>query len=217
MLNRNLGFSVVELLTAMVAGLVVLAGALSLFDSVLMAGNTSLLLSRLSQEVQGIGDMMSRDIQKAGYHPEAAADVALNRSASAAHYGFSMTEDLYTEPSATGLHCIRIKYWDASLPSDRRSVVRIYSHNRHTQQLKVHTTNKAVDTKSLSELCGKGSRLVSSDEIKVAELLFTLAPGSQTADVPSLNLTMKAYHVGRPDLTMSLQRHIYLRNQRGAP
>lgn len=220
MLSRDHGFSVVELMIAMAAGLVVLAGALSLFSSVLVTGNTNLMLSRLNQEVQGIGDMMSRDIQKAGYHPEAAADVALNRPLggdSAAHYGFSMTEDLYTEPIATGLHCVRIKYWDASLPSGKRSIVRIYSHNRGTQQLKVRTTHDAADTTALSLLCGSGSKLISSDEIKVDELLFTLAPGSLPGHSPSLNLTVKAFHARRPDLTMSLQRHIYLRNQGGAP
>ena len=207
MLSRSHGFSVIELLIAMVAGVLVLAGALSLFSTVLASGNTNLMLSRLNQEVQGIGDMISRDLQKTGYHPDIAADLA-------AHYAFSVTEDLYTESGASGLHCVRIKYWDASSPSGKQATVRIYSHHRGTQQLKVRTAHDAADTTALSELCGSGSKLISSDEIRVDTL--SVVPVSD-ADSPSLKLMITAFHTQRPELTMSLQRHVYLRNQRGVP
>ncbi|GGB36046.1 type IV pilin [Oceanisphaera marina] len=207
MLSRSRGFSVIELLIAMVAGVLVLAGALSLFSTVLASGNTTLMLSRLNQEVQGIGDMISRDLQKTGYHPDIAAGLA-------AHYAFSVTDDLYTEPGASGQHCVRIKYWDASSPSDKQARVRIYSHNRGTRQLKVRIAHNAADATALSELCGSGSKLISSEEISVDRLSVVPVSG---ADSPSLQLTITASHTQRSDLTMSLQRHVYLRNQRVVP
>lgn len=207
MLSRSHGFSVIELLIAMVAGIVVLAGALSLFSAVLSAGNTTLMLSRLNQEVQGIGDMISRDLQKTGYHPDIAADLAT-------HYAFSVTDDLYTESGASGQHCVRIKYWDASSPSGKQARVRIYSHHLGTRQLKVHIAHNAADTTALSELCGSGSKLISSDEISVD--MLSVVPVSGT-DSPGLQLTITVTHTQRPDLTMSLQRYVYLRNQRGTP
>lgn len=212
MLSRSRGFSVIELLIAMVAGVLVLAGALSLFSTVLASGNTNLMLSRLNQEVQGIGDMISRDLQKTGYHPDIAAGLA-------AHYAFSVTDDLYTEPGASGQHCVRIKYWDASSPSGKQARVRIYSHHRGTRQLKVRTAPNEVDATVLSNtelsvLCGSGSKLISSEEISVDRLSVVPVSG---ADSPSLQLTITASHTQRSDLTMSLQRHVYLRNQRVVP
>ncbi|MGB5855085.1 MAG: prepilin-type N-terminal cleavage/methylation domain-containing protein [Oceanisphaera sp.] len=220
MLSRHHGFTIVELLIAMVAGLVVLSGALSLFITVLATGNTNLMLSRLNQEVQAVGDLISRDLQKAGYHPEAAADLALNRpisTNSAAHYVFSVADDLYTEPSTTGSHCLRLKYWDAAQSSGKKPIVRIYSYHRGTQKLTVRTKHNPSDNTALSTLCGSGSQLISSKEIKIEQLLFTPIPAGPSSSGASLYMTLSASHARRPNLIMSLQRHIYLRNEGSSP
>ncbi|MBP9661245.1 MAG: prepilin-type N-terminal cleavage/methylation domain-containing protein, partial [Aeromonas sp.] len=67
LLRHNRGFNLVELMVAMVAGLLLVAAASALFASILKANRTAMQMSRLNQELQSITDMMARDIQRAGY------------------------------------------------------------------------------------------------------------------------------------------------------
>ncbi|MDO2948561.1 prepilin-type N-terminal cleavage/methylation domain-containing protein, partial [Aeromonas simiae] len=67
MLSRHDGFSLVELMVAMVAGLLLVAAVSALFASILRADQTSMQVSRLNQEMQSIVDMMARDLQRSGY------------------------------------------------------------------------------------------------------------------------------------------------------
>lgn len=199
MLKRVAGFSLVELLMAMVAGLLVLAGALSLFTTVLATGSTNLMLSRLNQEVQGVADLISRDLQKAGYHPQAAAD-------SAGHYLFVAADDIYSEP---GLHCLRVKYWDATESSGKESKVHVYSYHSTSQKLTLYTKLTANNLAPLHTYCGRGAQLISSAEIHITQLLFT--PISH-AGATSIKLRISAAYAKRPHLTMTLERDVYLRN-----
>ncbi|WP_367317254.1 PilW family protein, partial [Aeromonas simiae] len=57
----------VELMVAMVAGLLLVAAVSALFASILRADQTSMQVSRLNQEMQSIVDMMARDLQRSGY------------------------------------------------------------------------------------------------------------------------------------------------------
>lgn len=211
MLTRAAGFSLVELLVAMVAGLLVLAGALSLFTTVLAAGSTNLVLSRLNLEVQAVVDVISRDLQKAGYTPHAVTELALNHSATpnAKDYIFSATEDLYTDPSGNGLHCIRLKYWDTAAVSGEEPSVRIYSYHSGRQTLELYTGNNTDAGTALSTLCGSGSKLISDKEISIEQLEFTPMTHANAA---SIKMTITAGHAQLPHLTTTLTRYVYLRN-----
>ncbi|GAA3708708.1 type IV pilin [Oceanisphaera sediminis] len=217
MLNtgRQGGFSVVEMLVSLIAGLVVVAGAISLFTSVMVSGNTTLMLSRLNQDVQSITDIMVRDIQRAGYHPSAAAELALGTppsGASSPKYVFSTVADLHTSSGATEPDCIRIKYWDPDPPSGTGAVVRVYSYDKAGKELKVTTDYNEPTTVALNTLCGTGNKLVSEKEVLIDSLSFALASGASATGMRAIDLAISASHATRPALSMSLQRQIKLRN-----
>ncbi|WP_319783351.1 type IV pilin [Oceanisphaera sp. IT1-181] len=216
MLKAESGFSLLETLIAMATGLVVLATVLSLFISLLGTANTTLQLSRLNQEVHSISDVLSRDIQRAGFHPAAVTETALNQvgpSAIAKHLVFSPSEDLY--PSANAAHCIRVKFWDADAPSGQQAVVRIYHFQASTGVLRVHRHVDVQSVEPLNILCGSGSQLTSSKEIRVQQLSLRLTPNSHAQGARSIELVMSAAYVKRPDLAQTLHRRVLLRNQGG--
>ena len=219
-LKTNGGFSVVEMLVSLVAGLVVVAGAISLFTSVMGSGNTTLMLSRLNQDVQGITDIMVRDIQRAGYHPSAAQGMDGNASAASAARAvlFSTTDDLYASSGASAPDCIRIKYWDGE------PVTRIYRYDRASRELKCWGKNGCAPegadiTDTISNACTKASNstskwynLIADQEISVDSLSFALASGASATGMRAIELAISASHATRPALAMSLQRQVKLRN-----
>ncbi|MBM7456926.1 type IV pilus assembly protein PilW [Oceanisphaera litoralis] len=215
-LKKCRGFSIVELMVSMVAGLVVVAGAISLFTSVIVSGNTTLMLSRLNQDVQVITDMLARDIQRAGYHPSAAQDMASgtpSSSAKSTKYQFSTTADLYTASGATAPGCIRIKYWDPDPASGAGSVVRVYGYDTANKLLKVSTSYTEPGSGALgSGDCSGGSKLVSETEVQIDSLSFALVSGSGATGMRAIDLAISASHATRPALSMSLQRQVKLRN-----
>lgn len=65
------GFSLVELMVAMVAGLLLVAAVSALFATIIKSNRTVMQVSRLNQELQAVTDMIARDIQRAGYDASA--------------------------------------------------------------------------------------------------------------------------------------------------
>ena len=199
MLSKQGGFSLIETLVALVAGLLVIAAALALLSSIMAAANSALMLSRLNQELQAVTDIISRDIQRTGYHSEAALGLG-------SVYLFVSHQDLY--PEGVNSHCIRVKFWDPHASSGQQSVVKVYSHDAQQQTLRVRTDYGPSTNIPLSILCTTGQRLVSDDEIRIPS--FTLFTPD---DAPSaLTLRIAAVHARRPQFSAELARFIYLRN-----
>ena len=223
MLKTAAGFSLLEILVAMAGGLMVLVTAFSLLVSLLVSGNTHLQLSRLNQEVQSITDLISRDVQRAGFHPSAMEELARNvppSNAIAQHLVFSATDDLYPAPSASPFntaHCLRVKFWEFDAPAGEQLIVRIYYFQESTGLLRVHTHHDVQSMATLSSLCvaGSGNQLTSGKEIRVKQLSFRLTPNSLPQSTRSLELELSAAYVKRPELTQTLRRRILLRNQGG--
>ncbi len=71
MLNRPLsrhcaGFSLIELMVAMVAGLVLIGGALAVFTDTLRTNADNLAVTKLNQELRAVMDVMLSDVRRAG-------------------------------------------------------------------------------------------------------------------------------------------------------
>ncbi|WP_375057058.1 prepilin-type N-terminal cleavage/methylation domain-containing protein [Zobellella sp. DQSA1] len=208
MLNprRQSGMSLVEMLVSLVAGLVVVASAISLFTAVIVSGNTTLMLSRLNQDVQAVTDIIARDIQRAGYDPDAVALVG-SSPPSASAYTFSTEKDLWPAPS-TMASCIRVKYRDTE---GGTSIGRIYSHITSSRQLRVK--DSSVSSALTSTDCGSGgNQLISSTEVVIDSLNFKLVPGSNPTGVRAVNISISATHARNPDLSLSLERRVRIRN-----
>jgi prepilin-type N-terminal cleavage/methylation domain len=77
MLRINKGFSLIELMVAMVVGLFVAAIVATMYVSIIRANSTTVQLSRLNMDMQAALDIIARDIQRTGY--ASGAEAALER------------------------------------------------------------------------------------------------------------------------------------------
>ncbi len=64
--NRNRGFTLIELMVALVLGLVVIGGVMGVFISTYQANAQNIKAVRLNEEMRAVMSMMTRDIRRAG-------------------------------------------------------------------------------------------------------------------------------------------------------
>lgn len=74
MKSNQFGFSLIELLIAMVIGLIILSAVLGLFVSMVKSDSDSIKAAQLNQELRGAMSLITRDIRRAGANRNAAAD-----------------------------------------------------------------------------------------------------------------------------------------------
>jgi prepilin peptidase dependent protein B len=72
--RRQKGVSLIELLIGITVGLIILAGALALFSSMLKSSKTNLAMTNLDQELRAAMDIMVRNIRRAGYYGRTPTD-----------------------------------------------------------------------------------------------------------------------------------------------
>ncbi|MGL5226377.1 MAG: PilW family protein [Aeromonas sp.] len=207
------GFSLVELMVAMVAGLLLVAAVSSLFVTILRANSTAMKVSRLNQELQSITDMMARDIQRAGYDASAATATRLVSGATPSAFYFNGSTDLLDEtpPGSKLYRCIRVRYDndangvldnpDASSSSSQNES-RVYSYS--SEGVKLATGASAA--------CDSGSFLSTDNTIEITELTYSLQPSSQVSGARAITLNISGRDKGNTALTLNLQRDIKLRN-----
>ncbi|MGL5037819.1 MAG: PilW family protein [Aeromonas sp.] len=211
---RAKGFNLVELMVAMVAGLLLVAAVSSLFVTILRANGTAVRVSRLNQEIQSLTDMMTRDIQRAGYDASATTAMRLASGATPSPFYFNASVDLLNETATgSGLYrCIRIRYDndadgvldnpDASPSSQNES--RVYSYSNATKGVKLDTGTLAA--------CDSGSLISTGDTIEITELTYRLLASSQVSGARAIALNISGRDKDKTALTLNLQRDIKLRN-----
>lgn len=200
MLRRCQGFSLVELMVAMVAGLLLVAAVSALFASVVRANKTALQVSRLNQEVQAITDMMARDIQRAGYDSASASAGFLTGTASL--FKFDSVADLMSETATgSGLYrCIRLSYDDNDSGALDGNETYVYNYSSSDKGVRLGTS------------CTTGSLLSTDNTIEITNLTFSLLTGSVATGARTIRIAIDGRDKSSPALTLSLQRDIKLRN-----
>ena len=211
MLRRVAGFSLVELMVSMVAGLILVAAVTALFATILKANSTAMKVSRLNQEIQAITDMMARDIQRAGYDASAATASRMVSGAGPSPFYFDTDVDLMSE-TATGSNlyrCVRVRYdengngvLDNSASSSFETLV--YSYSSADKGIKLATGASAV--------CNGGSLLSTDNTIEITSLTLNLLSSSQVSGARAMQLNISGRYKDNVALTLNLQRDIKLRN-----
>lgn len=211
MLRRHAGFSLVELMVSMVAGLLLVAAVTTLFATILRANGTAMKVSRLNQEVQAITDMMARDIERAGYDASAATSTRLASGALPSPFYFDASTDLMDQ-TATGSNiyrCIRISYDDNengvlnNSPSSSLET-RLYSYSSTDKGVKLAT--------GASPTCNSGSLISTDNTIEITQLTYRLLSSSQVSGARAIQLNISGRYKDNTELTLNLQRDIKLRN-----
>jgi len=202
------GFSLVELMVAMVAGLLLVAAVMALFATVLRANGIAMKVSRLNQEVQAITDMMARDIQRAGYDASAAMHT-LNPpvSGSKPPFYFDSTTDLAS-------NCIRVKYDDDAdgVLDNSSSVGETLRYNYSSAEKVVRLDQSSPASCSADPAVSAGVKISSEDTIEISALSFTVLSGSVSTGARTIRLAITGNDKQSPDLKLTLQRDIKLRN-----
>ncbi|OQK16827.1 hypothetical protein AU255_02680 [Methyloprofundus sedimenti] len=65
--KRQTGLTLVELLVGMLVGMIVMAGAISIFSNSFNSQSDNIQLTRLNQDLRAMMDIMERDIRRAGF------------------------------------------------------------------------------------------------------------------------------------------------------
>lgn len=201
---RVWGFNLVELMVAMVAGLLLVAAVISLFATILKANHTAMQTSRLNQEIQLLTDMMARDIQRAGYDASATQFLGAPSGSRSSFY-FDTALDLMGETATgSGLYtCIRVRYDNDDngvLNADDSLVYSYSSGDKGSKQGPGGTT------------CGSGNLISTDNTIEITNLTFRLLPSSQASGARAIQLAVSGRFKSAPTLTLNLQRDIKLRN-----
>ena len=66
LIQRNRGFTLIELMVSLVLGLVVIGGVMGVFISTYQANSQNIKAIRLNEEMRAVVSLMSRDIRRAG-------------------------------------------------------------------------------------------------------------------------------------------------------
>lgn len=211
-LRHSRGFNLVELMVAMVAGLLLVAAASALFASILKANKTAMQVSRLNQELQAVTDMIARDIQRAGYDASAATNTLFYNPTS----GSSTTLFPFAFKSADDLesNCIRVRYDDnengALDNTSAAGETRRYKYNSAEKVIRLAKGDEGeADCADVPE---KGDKVSTDDAIAISTLSFSMISGSVSTGVRTIRLTISGNDIKSPALGLTLQRDIKLRN-----
>ena len=231
-LTSSRGFSLVELLVALIAGLIIVAAAGTLYVSILRANAASVQLSALNLGMQSLMDIMERDIRRAGYFASAAQNLARTSAGTpvlapsdrtamfSLHVsaGSTTLQDLQRIAVAAPLYdCILLRY-----DADDDGAI---AGNAEIMGYRFVSTEKGLEFKQwttvatqLSELCDgdTGWSNISQDgQLQLTSLTFAIDPATGFAS-PSgqrrIIITLVGRSQHKPALTLSLQRQVRIRN-----
>ncbi len=210
------GFSLVELMVAMVAGLLLVAAVSALFATIIKSNRTVMQVSRLNQELQAVTDMIARDIQRAGYDASAAAHTLVSGASSPLPFYFNSTNDLMDE-TFTGskiYRCIRIRYDDIGNSGNGNGLLEDDSISGYeTRWYNYKNSDKSIRLdKGSSGGCSTGEQISTEDTIEITALTFTMLSGSVSTGARTIRLGISGNDKKSPALRLTLQRDIKLRN-----
>ncbi len=234
MLTRMRGFTLVEMMVSLVVGLVVAGMAMSLYSVILRANSTSMQLSSLNQNLQAVLDLVSRDVQRAGYMGNAAQNLARttsgaplsgypDRSAMFSLYTVNASGAMTTtlrdlqrlSVSAPLYDCLLLRYdanGDGVLAGTTPPEIMGYRFD---------ATSKAVEFKSwsavASQSCGVTGweNITDEKDLEITAFSFSISPSSGASTEygqRTLTINISGRQKARTDLSLSLIREVTLRN-----
>lgn len=194
--TNNRGFSLVELMVAMVLGLIVIGAVIALVLSMINANNQTLRATRLTQELRATLAVVANDLKRA-------RSVVDPMTAATQTPG----SQLYMVKTDTA-GCIRYAY-EGGLGGNWR-VIRL---NAATNRLELH----AADLQATA-LCTSAGQQLGSDQVQITN--FTISPSTTTATEPTarqldVRITGKLGS-GNQSVTRTMRQTIFVRSLSGS-
>ncbi len=241
-IRNQLGFTLVELMTSMLLGLVILGGVITVFTNTVATNNSTLQTTRLNQELRSIMEMISSDLRRAGYfHNAHCTTAARNLSAVAAADSASCSDGIGTEGAgqsnpfspieiATHLEdrdCILFRYdyensaGTAAMPDGILQMSEHYGYKRDTD-------NKGIgfiSRRFAGAACEAGGwrRLSNPAMSDITTVIFdstgsyTLTTADGLISVRSITITISGQLVSDSAISSTLRSTISISNDRYCP
>jgi prepilin-type N-terminal cleavage/methylation domain-containing protein len=185
--NRSLGFSLVELMVAMVLGLIVVAAVVNLVVSIIQSNNQTIQATRLTQELRATAAVIAADIKRA----RSVDDPFRNPTV----VGGNPYRDVDTDT----VGCVRYSYFN----SDPDVTDYFHAISRSGSAVVLDTGATQADA-----TCGTGERL-NSPFINISALSFDRAGRRIT-------ITVTGNLVDNPDIQRTLSQTIFIRSLAGS-
>jgi prepilin peptidase dependent protein B len=191
--RRAAGFSLVELMVAMVIGLIVIGAVIALVLSMMRANNQTIGATRLTQELRATAALMTNDLRRAG-------GVGDPLTVATADDGDPLNPFATIDTATAG--CIRYAYADAE------------GGNFHSLYLNggaVFLAAAAADPG-----CANGQRL-SSQQVTVTGLTFQRQGPCGTANAAGrcIRITLAGQLTGNADIRRQYTHDVYVRSMGG--
>jgi prepilin peptidase dependent protein B len=216
---KNKGFSLIELMIAIVVGLFALTAIMTLLTNNLSYGKTSIDMLRLNQEMRLAMEIMSDDIRRAGYWNNSQSMVGNATVTNPyAHPNFPLT--ISTAPSSpTGKvrNCITYAY-DKDNSSNTPSSDELFGFALSNNQI---LTGFPTATNNCDSITG-WSPITNPDVIKVNDLIFTSINPTDSAHqlnsagglvcIREIKIQISAELTKNPSIKNSMEKTIRVRN-----
>ncbi len=214
MLKRMSGYTMVELLTALVINLFLMGGLITIFVSNVNHYHSSINVNRLNQQLETIMMMMSTEIRRAGYWSNAQNDIG------------STTNNNPFMASGTDIavsgSCILFTYdknGNGSLPSiSSSSDDERYGYRLNNNTLQARPWGAPFNC---SAAASTWDNMTDSNVIQITSLTFTLnqstittGPGNKGLVQRSVDISITGRLTSNTSITKTLTKHVRLMNDK---
>ena len=192
--TRQGGFSLIELMVGMVAGLIMLAAVIALTVSILRTNADSVTVARLTQEGRAMGDLFSRELRRARYSGNYLAFVG---SDGAIPNNFGSIDVL------NGGTCIRFGYDTDDNGAVDTDEVKVFALDGGAVYFAQYATYGAAN-------CNVANALrISSPDVQVTDLVFAR---DAVANPNRIDVSFRLALSGTAEITRRFDQAVQLRN-----
>lgn len=171
--KKQYGYTLIELMIAMVIALIVVAAVITLFVSLLSANNANLNQIKLHQEMRAVMTLMTRDIRRAGYNGAAADDPDSNPFSS-----------LSSPPNASDTVLTRSQADSRITFAYDANANGILNNEVFGYQL-ANSTVQFCNGASVGGCLGNWQSITNPDLVTITSLIFSQRPLIQDAPLPA--------------------------------
>lgn len=205
--NKNSGFTLIELMIAIVIGLLLLAAIISVYTVMLRSNSDNLKMIRLNQDLRSLMGLMSRDIRRAGANRASATDATATPPTNQ-FSGITIAANQQGIANA----CITYAYYhpESSFPPPYTLTNNDLFGFRH------NSTTGAIETRAAGAACNEGGWQTLSDLnlVNISALTFaqnTLTEGLIT--IRQITITLTGELRNDTDVTRTIVETIKIRNE----
>lgn len=209
-INKQGGFSLIELMIALLLGLIVTGIAISMYVSTLGITRQTVTSVRLSQELRTVMDMMVRDIRRSGYW--AGTSITGNPYDDAVSGGLPV--NVFNYISASAANCVVLAYdYDSTGSSN---IEHLIGYREDTTDNAVEVLWKTSGISSGADCTVSGwQNITDENTTTITGLTFEPLPSAAsfaTASARSIRITLRGQSVSDSRLVKELIEEVRVRN-----